>query len=120
MGSADIYQVVESLPEVTEALVLGIEQPDGSYRMPLFVVLAEGTELDDSVAERIRSAIRAQLSPRHVPDEIVAAPGVPHTRTGKKLEVPLKRILQGADPAGVVDRAAIDAPDLIEWYHDQR
>ena len=120
MGSADIYQVVESLPEVTEALVLGIEQPDGSYRMPLFVVLAEGAELDDSVAERIRSAIRVQLSPRHVPDEIVAAPGVPHTRTGKKLEVPLKRILQGADPAGVVDRAAIDAPDLIDWYHDQR
>ena len=120
MGSADIYQVVESLPEVTEALVLGIDQPDGSYRMPLFVVLAEGTELDDSVAERIRSAIRVQLSPRHVPDEIVAAPGVPHTRTGKKLEVPLKRILQGADPAGVVDRAAIDAPDLIDWYHDQR
>ncbi len=120
MGSADIYQVVESLPEVTEALVLGIEQADGSYRMPLFVVLAEGTELDDSVAERIRSAIREQLSPRHVPDEIIVAPGVPHTRTGKKLEVPLKRILQGADPARVVDRAAIDAPDLIDWYHHQR
>ncbi|MGN0041372.1 acetoacetate--CoA ligase, partial [Rhodococcus sp. (in: high G+C Gram-positive bacteria)] len=120
MGSADIYQVVESLPEVTESLVLGIEQPDGSYRMPLFVVLADGTELDDRVAERIRSAIRAQLSPRHVPDEIVAAPGVPHTRTGKKLEVPLKRILQGADPSTAVDRAAIDAPELIDWYHDQR
>ena len=120
MGSADIYQVVESLPEVTEALVLGIEYPDGSYRMPLFVVLADGTELDDRVADRIRSAIRVQLSPRHVPDDIVAAPGIPHTRTGKKLEVPLKRILQGADPAKVMDRTAIDAPELIDWYYDHR
>ncbi len=63
--------------------------------------------------------MREHASPRHVPDEIVAAPGVPHTRTGKKLEVPLKRILQGADPARAVDRTAIDDPDLLDWYRSQ-
>ncbi len=119
MGSADIYQAVETLPEIVESLVLGIERPDGTYRMPLFVVLAEGTTLTDDLKERIRAAVREHASPRHVPDEIVAAPGVPHTRTGKKLEVPLKRILQGADPARAVDRTAIDDPDLLDWYRGQ-
>jgi acetoacetyl-CoA synthetase len=119
MGSADIYQAVETLPEIVESLVLGIERPDGTYRMPLFVVLAEGVTLTDDLKERIRAAVREHASPRHVPDEIVAAPGVPHTRTGKKLEVPLKRILQGADPARAVDRTAIDDPDLLDWYRSQ-
>lgn len=119
MGSADIYQAVETLPEIVESLVLGIERPDGTYRMPLFVVLAEGATLTDDLKERIRAAVREHASPRHVPDEIVAAPGVPHTRTGKKLEVPLKRILQGADPARAVDRTAIDDPDLLDWYRSQ-
>jgi len=119
MGSADIYQAVETLPEIVESLVLGIERPDGTYRMPLFVVLAEGATLTDDLKERIRAAVREHASPRHVPDEIVAAPGVPHTRTGKKLEVPLKRILQGADPARAVDRTAIDDPDLLDWYRGQ-
>ncbi|UYP18031.1 acetoacetate--CoA ligase [Rhodococcus sp. Z13] len=119
MGSADIYQAVESLPEIVEALVLGVELPDGTYRMPLFVVLADGVTLDEDLKERIRAAVREHASPRHVPDEIVAAPGVPHTRTGKKLEVPLKRILQGADPERAVDRTAIDAPELLDWYREQ-
>lgn len=116
MGSADIYQAVEGLPEVAEAMVIGVEQPDGGYWMPLFVVLADGAELDDGLRGRITAAIREQASPRHVPDEILAAPGIPHTRTGKKLEVPIKRILQGADANAIVDRTAVDLPDLIDWY----
>ncbi|WP_345344603.1 acetoacetate--CoA ligase [Rhodococcus olei] len=116
MGSADIYQAVESLPEVSEALVIGAEQPDGGYWMPLFVVLADGADLDDALKDRIRAVIREQASPRHIPDEIIVAPGVPHTRTGKKLEVPIKRILQGADATAIVDRTAVDDPDLIDWY----
>ncbi|CAM3078229.1 acetoacetate--CoA ligase [Skermania piniformis] len=116
MGSADIYQAVERLPEVAEALIIGAEQPDGGYWMPLFVVLAPDAELTAEVIERIRAVIRSEASPRHLPDEIVAAPGVPHTRTGKKLEVPIKRIFQGADPATAVDPSAVDAPELIDWY----
>ncbi|MFC0451122.1 acetoacetate--CoA ligase [Rhodococcus jostii] len=116
MGSADIYQVVEKLPEIAEALVVGVDLPDGGYWMPLFVVLSEGVELDEALKQRIRGAIREQASPRHVPDDIIVAPGIPHTRTGKKLEVPLKRIFQGADAGRTVDRSAVDDPDLLDWF----
>ena len=116
LGSADIHDVVERLPEIAEALVIGAEEPGGGYWMPLFVVPAAGVTLDDALRERIRDAIRTGASPRHVPDEILAVPGIPHTRTGKKLEVPVKRLLQGAPAAQVVDPAAVDAPDLIDHY----
>jgi acetoacetyl-CoA synthetase len=116
MGSADIYQAVERLPEIAEALVIGCEQPDGGYWMPLFVVLADGSELDDELRDRINKTIRDEVSPRHVPDEIIVAPGVPHTRTGKKLEVPIKKLFGGADSAKVVERSAVDDPALLDWY----
>ena len=110
MGSADIYQAVERLPEIAEALVIGAEQPDGGYWMPLFVVLADDAELTDELRDRIKRTIRDEVSPRHVPDEIIVAPGVPHTRTGKKLEVPIKKLFQGADPARMVEKSAVDDP----------
>ncbi|MDT5233136.1 MAG: acetoacetyl-CoA synthetase [Mycobacterium sp.] len=116
MGSADIYEVVERLPDIAEALVLGVEQPNGAYWMPLFVVLAAGAELNDALKGQISAAIRAQVSPWHVPDQIMAAPGIPHTKTGKKLEVPIKRLLQGGNPSQVVDRSAVDNPELIDWF----
>ncbi|RMI30990.1 acetoacetate--CoA ligase [Nocardia stercoris] len=116
MGSADIYQAVESLPEIAEALVIGVELPDGGYWMPLFVVPAAGAELSPELEQRIAAVIRAEVSPRHVPDVVIAAPAIPHTRTGKKLEVPIKKLFQGADPAKVVERSAVDDPDLLDWY----
>lgn len=116
MGSADIYQAVEQLPEIAEALVIGVEQPEGGYWMPLFVTPAPGAELTDEVKQRIADTIRREVSPRHVPDEIIAAPGIPHTRTGKKLEVPIKKLFQGADVDRVVERSAVDNPDLLSWY----
>ncbi|OBG15820.1 acetoacetate-CoA ligase [Mycolicibacterium celeriflavum] len=120
MGSADIYQAVERLPEVAEALIIGVDQADGGYWMPLFVVLADDAELTDDLRDRIKGTIREEVSPRHVPDEIIAAPGVPHTRTGKKLEVPIKKLFQGADAAKVVERSAVDDPDLLDWYVTQK
>ena len=120
MGSADIYQSVERLPEIAEALVIGAEQPDGGYWMPLFVVPADGLSLTDELRDKIKATIRTEVSPRHVPDEIIVAPGIPHTRTGKKLEVPIKKLFQGADPAKVVERSAVDNPDLLDWYVTQR
>jgi acetoacetyl-CoA synthetase len=117
MGSADIYQAVESLDEVTEALVLGIELPDGGYWMPLFVVVPDG--VTDELRERIESVIRTQASPRHVPDDVIATPAIPHTRTGKKLEVPLKRLFQGATAAGTLDSSAVDDPAALAWFVDR-
>lgn len=116
LGSADIHDVVEGLPEITEALVIGAEEPDGGYWMPLFVVLAVGVTLDDSLRDKIRHAIRTDASPRHVPDEILEVTGIPHTRTGKKLEVPVKRLLQGAPADQVVNPAAVDNPDLLAYF----
>ncbi|MFI0446602.1 AMP-binding protein [Actinomadura sp. 6N118] len=116
MGSADIYAVVERLPEITDSLVIGAELPDGRYAMPLFVVLAENNRLDDTLRGRILAAIRTELSPRHVADDIVAAPAVPRTLTGKKVEVPIKRILQGRPPAQVASAGAVTHQDALSWY----
>ncbi len=116
MGSADIYVVVEQFPEVADSLVVGTELSDGGYFMPLFVVLAEGSTLDDDLRTRITQAIRTQLSPRHVPDAIVPVPAVPRTLTGKKLEVPIKRILQGARPDDVSASGALTHPEMLGWF----
>jgi acetoacetyl-CoA synthetase len=116
MGSADIYSVVERRDDVVEALVIGAEMPDGSYWMPLFVVLAEGVVLDDTLVGDIKAQIRAEASPRHVPDEVLGIPAVPHTRTGKKLEVPVKRLLQGAPVEKIVNKGSVDDPALLDYF----
>jgi acetoacetyl-CoA synthetase len=116
MGSAEIYAAVEALPEIAEALIIGVEQPDGAYWMPLFVVLTQGATLDESLRDNLRRAISNQVSPRHIPDEILSVPGIPHTRTGKKLEVPIKRLFQGAAMAAVVNPDAVDNAALLERF----
>ncbi len=118
MGSADIYAAVEAVPEVAEALVLGVELDDGGYWLPLFVRLAPGIELDDALVARLKAVVREQASPRHVPDEVIAVPAVPHTSTGKKLEVPLKRIAQGVDPDRALNVGAVDDPAAVRWFVD--
>jgi len=118
MGSADIYEVVEALDQVSAAFVLGIDGPDGAYWMPLFVTLPGGRELDAALVDTIRTEIRTRLSPRHVPDDVIAAPGIPHTRTGKKLEVPVTAIMAGHEGVSL-DPRSIDNPDLIDWYRQQ-
>jgi acetoacetyl-CoA synthetase len=84
--------------------------------MPLFVQLAEGAELTDELRARVNDAIRAQLSPRHVPDEIVAVPGVPHTLTGKRIEVPVKKLLQGAPLDEAVNPGSVDDLEVLRFY----
>ena len=116
MGSADIYQAVEALPDVAEALVLGVELPDGGYWLPLFVRLAEGATLDGALVARIRTAVREQASPRHVPDEVLEVAAIPHTATGKKLEVPIKRILQGVAVEKACNLGAVDDPSAVQWF----
>jgi len=116
LGSADIYEVVEKMPEVAEALVVGIDLPDGGYWMALFVALEGDRVLDDELRALISDELRVHASRRHVPDAILQVAAIPHTRTGKKLEVPVKRILQGADPEQVVSRDAIDDPALLDQF----
>ncbi|WP_431948812.1 acetoacetate--CoA ligase [Actinacidiphila sp. bgisy167] len=118
MGSADIYEAVERLPEIRESLVIGVEQADGGYWMPLFVQLAEGAVLDDALRDKVRRTIREQLSPRHVPDEIVEVPGIPHTLTGKRIEVPVKKLLQGTPIEKAVNPGSVDDVALLRFYEE--
>ena len=113
MGTAEFYRVVEGLDEVTDSLVVDVSDPGGEGRLLLFVVLRPGTELDDGLQRRIRAAVRAELSPRHVPDRIAAIAEVPRTLSGKKLEVPVKRVLAGVPLDQAVSEGALANPAAI-------
>jgi len=115
LGSADIYAVVEALPEIAEALVIGAEIGAEGYYMPLFLQLTAGYE-EETARAAVVAAIRAHLSVRYLPDEIVVMRAIPHTKTGKKLEVPIKRLLQGRPLAEVVDLGAVDDSRLMTEY----
>jgi acetoacetyl-CoA synthetase len=84
--------------------------------MPLFVVLRPGVELDETLVERIKQTIRTNVSPRHVPDEIFAVPEVPRTLTGKKLELPIKKLLLGFAPEKILNRDAMANPQSLDWF----
>ncbi|MFC4468748.1 acetoacetate--CoA ligase [Streptomyces xiangluensis] len=117
LGTAEFYRVVEELPEVNDSLVVHLEDPAGGPgELLLFVVPRHGAELDDALRRRITTALRDALSPRHVPDRITAVPVVPRNRTGKKLELPAKKILLGAAPADVVDRDTLAEPTGLDTF----
>ncbi|MBO0701539.1 MAG: acetoacetate--CoA ligase [Candidatus Dormibacteraeota bacterium] len=115
IGSAELYAVVDDFPEVVESLVVHLDDPGGGAgRLVLFVALAPGGELDPDLVGRIKAAIRHDLSPRHVPDEVHVLPAIPKTLTGKKLEVPIKRILLGEAPESVASAGAITGIDGLQ------
>jgi acetoacetyl-CoA synthetase len=117
LGTSELYAVVEDVDEVLDSLIVHLEDPDGGNgELILFTVLREGTELDDDLRRRIARSLRDALSPRHVPDTIVAVPHIPRTMTGKKLEVPVKRILQGTPAERVASRDALAQPDALDAY----
>jgi acetoacetyl-CoA synthetase len=115
IGTAEIYRVVEALDGVQEALVVDVERgPAGASEMLLFVAPAPGRALDAALEARIRGALRETLTPRHVPDRVLAVGRIPHTLNGKKIEVPVRRILRGERAADVVSRDALDRPDALD------
>lgn len=116
LGSADIYAVLDTLHEIDDALVIGAELADGTYWLALFVVLTLGSEMTAELQTTIRQAISTQASPRHVPDDVIALTALPHTRTGKKLEVPVKRLIQGHPLATVASRDAVDNYDALAQF----
>ena len=113
MGTAEFYRVVEALDEVVDSLVVDVSDPGGEGRLLLFVVLRPGIELDDGLQGRIRDAVRTDLSPRHVPDRIQAIAEVPRTLSGKKLEVPVKRVLTGVPLEEAVSEGALANPRAV-------
>jgi len=114
MGTSEFYRVVEAWPEVADSLVVDtgrLGSDDG--KLILFLVPAAGCELDDDLKRRLRAALRAQLSPRHVPDEIHQVPGIPRTLSGKKLEIPVRKILLGTEPERAADPNALANPEVL-------
>jgi acetoacetyl-CoA synthetase len=116
VGTSEVYSAVESLPEIRDSLVLGLELPNGGYYMPLFVVLAEGVELDEELRRKINTTIRARFSPRHVPDEIVAVPAIPRTLSDKKMEVPVKKLFMGVAVDKAANIGATRSPAAVEYF----
>ena len=117
LGTGEFYGVVEELPEVTDSLVVHLEDAEGGAgELVLFVVLADGVVLDDELRSRIGSALRSQLSPRHVPDSIRAVPAIPRTLTGKKLEAPVKRLLRGDPIDKVASRDSLLDPTALDLF----
>ena len=117
LGTGEFYAVVEEVPEVTDALVVHLEDAGGGAgELLLFVVPADGAELDDPLRDRIAGALRSELSPRHVPDKIVSVPAIPRTLTGKKLEAPVKRILRGEASERVASRDSLADPAALDAF----
>jgi acetoacetyl-CoA synthetase len=116
IGTSEVYRAVESISEVTDSMAVELEGPGQEGEVVLFVTLTPGRSLDPELEAKIRGRIKTDISPRHVPDMVVEAPGIPRTLSGKKLEVPIKRILMGGDPSAVVDRDSLAEPGHIDFY----
>ena len=118
MGTSDFYRVVEGVPEVVDSLAVDTGQFGSEGQLLLFVVLREGQTLDEQMKARIKSRMRTELSPRHIPDEIYAIPEIPRTLNGKKVEVPIKKILTGTPAAQAVSADAMSNPDALRFFVD--
>jgi acetoacetyl-CoA synthetase len=116
IGTAEIYAALESVPEVADALIVNLDLPGGGFFMPLFVTLAEGAVLDDTLRGTIAARLRSEYTARHVPDKIIAVPAIPATLTGKKMEVPVRKILLGARPDDAANRNAMANPQALDAF----
>lgn len=116
LGTAELYRVVEEDPRVSDSLVVHLEDPDGGAGELLLFVVTPGIDLDQALIAELRREIRQALSPRHTPDTVISMAGIPRNLTGKKLELPVKKLLQGADPDAVLSRDAMANPAILDDY----
>ena len=116
MGTSELYRAVEALPEVLDSLVVDLEYLGRESWMPLFVVLRDGIVLDEALNKRIKQVIREALSARHVPNDIFQVSAIPRTLSGKKMELPVKKLLLGAEPDSVLKRDAMANADCVDWF----
>ncbi len=116
IGTGEIYNVLDKMEQLSDALVLNLEMEGGGDVMPLFVMLDDGEVLTDELKNKIKSELRKQCSPRHVPDEIYAVSDIPYTLSGKKMEVPIKKIFMKMDVAKSLHRDAIRNPEAVDEF----
>lgn len=116
IGTAEVYNAINKVPEVKDCLVVNLELEGGRHYMPLFVVLQPGIVLDDALCKKINGTLRSEYSPRHVPDEILVVPDIPYTISGKKLEAPVKKILLGMPIEKAANRGAMRNPESLSFF----
>jgi acetoacetyl-CoA synthetase len=116
IGTAEIYAALESVGEVADALIVNLDLPGGGFFMPLFVTLADGAVLDDALRGKIAGRLRSEYTARHVPDTIIVVPAIPATLTGKKMEVPVRKILLGTRPDDAANRNAMANPQALDAF----
>lgn len=115
IGTAEIYRTVESLDEINDSVIVNLDLPGGNFFMPLFVTLADGCEMSDALKKKISDKLRS-YSPRHVPDQIYPVDAIPYTLTGKKMEVPLRKILLGMPLEKSVSRDSMANPESLDYF----
>jgi acetoacetyl-CoA synthetase len=116
IGTAEIYRTLALLDEVEDSLIVNLDLPDGGFFMPLFVKLAAGVALDRALETKIRETLRREYTPRHVPDRIIQAPAIPTTLTGKKMEVPVRRLLMGVPPEQAMNPSSMADPRAVDFF----
>jgi acetoacetyl-CoA synthetase len=116
IGTAEIYRALDHVEEIADSLAVCIELQDGGFYMPLFVQLGQNVTLSDAMREQIRRVLRRDCGPRHVPDEIIQVDAVPYTITGKKLEIPVRKIMLGMPLEQAAGTGAIRNPEALDWF----
>ena len=116
IGTSEIYRAVDGIPEVKDSIIVCLEQPGGAFYMPLFVELTSGEMLNEALKNKINQTIKAAYTPRHVPDELIAIPEVPYTISGKKVETPVKKILQGSSVQEAINPDALRNPRALDFF----
>ena len=119
MGTAEIHAAIETLPQVADSMVIDVEDAKGESKLLMFVVPSEGFAMDLAMDKAVAHAIRSNLSPRFVPDQMIATSAIPRTLSGKKQELPIKRLFAGWDVDRIINRDAIANPEVIGWYVEQ-
>ncbi len=116
IGTAEIYRAVDKIPAIKDSLIVNLELSGGDHYMPLFVVMNEGKRLSDGIISEIKTTLRSTYSPRHVPDEVIVVADLPYTISGKKMEAPVKRILQGKPIEKAANTGAMKNPESLEFF----
>lgn len=116
IGTAEIYRCMELLDEVDDALIVNLDLPGGKFFMPMFVKLSNGLDLNDDIDKKIRQTLREKYSPRHVPEKIYQVEEIPYTLTGKKMEVPVRKILMGVPEEKAANRNVMANPDSLDYF----
>ncbi|MBR9919466.1 MAG: acetoacetate--CoA ligase [Bacteroidetes bacterium] len=116
IGTAEIYRGVNKVTEIKDSLIVNLELPGGKHYMPLFVVMQEGQELSEEIVTRLKKTLKAEYTPRHVPDEVILAPDIPYTISGKKLEAPVKKILLGMPVGKAANPDSMKNPGSLDFF----